>query len=126
MGGHQPGKRRKKESLKKSIEEEVTQENDMPAEDGLPEENLSLIDVLRSLSPQGFEKVTRELLRESGFANVEITGGSADGGIDGYGTLEINPFVSFKVLFQCKKIQRGKRCIQSPGWRLQKFNDRQG
>lgn len=77
-------------------------------EDILPEEaeatdKISLISVLRSLSPLGFEKVCRELLRESGFENVEITGGSADGGIDGYGTLELNPFVSFKVLFQCKR-----------------------
>lgn len=70
-------------------------------------EKLSLIKVLRSLSPLGFEKVSRELLRESGFENVEITGGSADGGIDGFGTLEINPFVSFKVLFQCKRYAEG-------------------
>ena len=68
---------------------------------------IRLLDVLRSLSPEGFEKVCRELLRESGFENVEITGGSADGGIDGYGTLEINPFVSFKVLFQCKRYKEG-------------------
>ena len=99
--------RRKKEMLKKSIEEEITEEGEIPAEDGLPDEALSLIDILRGLSPKGFEKATRELLRESGFANVEITGGSADGGIDGYGTLEINPFVSFKVLFQCKRYKEG-------------------
>lgn len=67
----------------------------------------SLIEVLRSLTPEGFENVIKELLRESGFENVEVTGGSADGGIDGYGTLEINPFVSFKVLFQCKKYKEG-------------------
>lgn len=70
-------------------------------------EEVRLLDVLRSLSPEGFEKVCRGLLRESGFENVEITGGSADGGIDGYGTLEINPFVSFKVLFQCKRYKEG-------------------
>lgn len=72
-------------------------------EELVPGKKLSLIRMLRSLSPVGFEKVSRELLRESGFENVEITGGSADGGIDGFGTLEINPFVSFKVLFQCKR-----------------------
>jgi len=77
-------------------------------EEKTPEEldvasGVTLIDILRQLSPTGFEKVCRELLRESGFENVEITGGSADGGIDGYGTLELNPFVSFKVLFQCKR-----------------------
>ncbi len=32
-----------------------------------------------------------------------MTGGSHDGGIDGYGTLELNPFVSIKALFQCKR-----------------------
>ncbi|MFN8331255.1 MAG: restriction endonuclease [Saprospiraceae bacterium] len=34
---------------------------------------------------------------------VTVTGQSHDGGIDGYGILEMNPFVSFKVLFQCKR-----------------------
>ena len=56
---------------------------------------------------QLLDKVCRELRRESGFENVEITGGSADGGVDGFGTLEINPFVSFKVLFQCKRYKKG-------------------
>lgn len=67
------------------------------------ESSLDLLEVLQSLSPSGFERISRELLREHGFENVYVTGGSHDGGIDGYGTLEINPFVSFKVLFQCKR-----------------------
>lgn len=65
----------------------------------------NLLSVLQSLSPAGFERVCKELLREHGFENVEVTGKSHDGGIDGYGILEINPFVSFKVLFQCKRYQ---------------------
>ena len=32
-----------------------------------------------------------------------VTGQSGDGGIDGFGTLQVNPLVSFKVLFQCKR-----------------------
>jgi restriction system protein len=68
---------------------------------------LDLLSILRAVSPRGFEKVCRELLRESDFENVEVTGGSADGGIDGYGTLKINPFVSFRVLFQCKCYAKG-------------------
>ena len=72
-------------------------------EDYEKESSLDLLEVLQSLSPSGFERISRELLREHGFENVYITGGSHDGGIDGYGTLEINPFVSFKVLFQCKR-----------------------
>lgn len=65
--------------------------------------SIDLLEVLQSLSPAGFERISRELLREHGFENVVVTGGSHDGGIDGYGTLEVNPFVSFKVIFQCKR-----------------------
>ncbi len=87
--------------------DQALQEESLP-EAIVPYEKPDLISTLRSLSPVGFEKVCRELLRESGFENVEVTGGSSDGGIDGYGILEINPFVSFKVLFQCKRYAEGK------------------
>jgi len=30
-------------------------------------------------------------------------GKTGDGGLDGSGVLQVNPFVSFKVLFQCKR-----------------------
>jgi len=63
----------------------------------------SLLEILQSLSPSGFENICKRLLREHGFEDVVVTGGSHDGGIDGYGTLELNPFVSLKVLFQCKR-----------------------
>lgn len=63
----------------------------------------SLLQVLQSVTPKGFEDICKRLLREHGFENVVVTGGSHDGGIDGYGTLELNPFVSMKVLFQCKR-----------------------
>lgn len=67
-----------------------------------------LITTLKSLSPKGFEQICGLLLRESGFEDVHVTGRSNDGGIDGYGTLELNPFVSMKVLFQCKKYNSRK------------------
>jgi restriction system protein len=63
----------------------------------------TLLEVLQNVTPKGFENICKRLLREHGFENVEVTGGSHDGGIDGYGTLELNPFVSIKVLFQCKR-----------------------
>lgn len=58
---------------------------------------------LQGLTPLGFEKFSRRLLLESGFQEVEITGRSGDGGIDGIGRLSVNPLVSTKVLFQCKR-----------------------
>ena len=63
----------------------------------------SLLMVLRSLPPKGFELVCKRLLHESGFEKVTVTGKPHDEGIDGVGILQINPFVSFKVLFQCKR-----------------------
>jgi len=61
------------------------------------------IDLLLGLPPAGFERLSQRLLREAGFTQVVVTGQSGDGGIDGHGTLQINPLVSFKVLFQCKR-----------------------
>lgn len=61
------------------------------------------LDMLRKLPPNGFERLCQRLLRESGFQHVTVTGRSGDGGIDGVGILQINPFVSFKVLFQSKR-----------------------
>jgi restriction system protein len=63
----------------------------------------SLLNVLRSLSPTGFEHFCRHLLLAHGFEKVTITQRSRDGGIDGEGILQINPFVSSVVVFQCKK-----------------------
>ncbi|MGG6269391.1 restriction endonuclease [Leptolyngbya sp. AN03gr2] len=62
-----------------------------------------LLDMMLSLPPDGFERLCQRLLRESGFEQVTVTGRSGDGGIDGHGILQVNPFVSFKVLFQCKR-----------------------
>ena len=62
-----------------------------------------ILEVLRALPPSGFERFSQRLLRESGFQEVTVTGRSGDGGIDGLGILQVNPLVSFKVLFQCKR-----------------------
>lgn len=65
----------------------------------------SLIEVLQNLSPTGFEHLCGRLLREYDFENIEITQRSHDGGIDGYATLKLNPFVNLSVFFQCKRYQ---------------------
>ena len=61
-----------------------------------------LLSVLKELSPDAFERLSRRILREAGFSNVEVTGKSGDGGIDGVGVLRMN-LVSFQVFFQCKR-----------------------
>jgi restriction system protein len=63
----------------------------------------ALLKILQELPPSGFERLCQRLLRESGFESVIVQGRSGDGGIDGIGMLQVNPFVSFKVLFQAKR-----------------------
>jgi len=61
--------------------------------------------VLLSLEPAAFERLVQRLLRESGFIQVQVTGKSGDGGIDGVGIARLSGFLSFHVLFQCKRYQ---------------------
>ncbi len=71
------------------------------------EENLEwkeqLLNTILKISPNAFEKLTQRLLRESGFVEVEVTGRSGDGGIDGKGIARMSGLLSFHVIFQCKR-----------------------
>jgi len=62
-----------------------------------------LIDVLKSMEPDAFERLSQRFLRELGFINVEVTGKTADGGIDGVGVMKVGGVLSFHVVFQCKR-----------------------
>lgn len=63
-----------------------------------------LSDILTTkLSSSAFERLVQRILRESGFIQVEVTGRTGDGGIDGKGIARIHGFMSFHVLFQCKR-----------------------
>lgn len=62
-----------------------------------------LIELLKSIEPDAFERLSQRLLRELGFINVEVTGKSGDGGIDGVGVIKLGGVLSFHVVFQCKR-----------------------
>jgi restriction system protein len=79
------------------------EETSAPTEEG--DYKAQLLGTLKKLPPAGFERLCQQLLREAGFEKVAVTGRTGDGGIDGNGVLQINPFVSFKVLFQCKRYE---------------------
>lgn len=107
---HQLYKRKKKldkESMEstKNKDHEIDTSNETDEEDVEQPENYKteLIKILLSLPPSGFEKLCQRLLRESGFEQVVVTGRTGDGGIDGHGILQVNPFVSFSVFFQSKR-----------------------
>lgn len=59
--------------------------------------------ITEKLTPSSFERLIQRILREKGFTQVEITGKTGDGGIDGRGIAKINGILSFHIIFQCKR-----------------------
>ncbi|GAB2492883.1 restriction endonuclease [Algoriphagus taiwanensis] len=97
--------RQNKDSLEQEKNKIETAIETTEPEEGQSVVKPSLIEVLQSISPIGFEHLCGRLLKEYDFENIEITQRSNDGGIDGYATLKLNPFVSLSVFFQCKRFQ---------------------
>ncbi len=88
----------------------ASEENGEQAEPEKPEETkkwrAALHAILtKKLSPAAFERLIQRVLRESGFIQVEVMGRTGDGGIDGKGIARIHGFMSFHVVFQCKRWQ---------------------
>lgn len=86
---------------KKSEPAELALGKDLPEEDRWKDQLNAVL--TQQLSPEGFERLVQRMLRESGFVAVEVTGRTGDGGIDGKGIARIHGFMSFHVLFQCKR-----------------------
>ena len=92
---------------KEAIEKEKTPEG-ADSEIEIPDEAESWRSTLHhvlihDISPDAFERLAKRILRESGFVQVEVTGRSGDGGIDGKGIMRLSGLLSFHVIFQCKK-----------------------
>lgn len=98
-----------REEIKK--QKKMTEKVDLSENDiDIPEESQSWRNILHhvlihEMSPDAFERLTKRILRESGFVQVEVTGRSGDGGIDGKGIMRLSGLLSFHVVFQCKKYQ---------------------
>lgn len=104
----------KKAVVKKDREERLhkkTEENGSPELQETTEEieefswQDKLLDTTKSIHPDQFERLCQRLLRELGFVNVEVTGKTNDGGIDGKGMIRLGGVLSFHVVFQAKRYQ---------------------
>ncbi len=89
-----------KENKKKKVEEipesEISDLNDISWRE-------ELLEILKKIPPENFERLCQRLLRELGFVNVEVTQRSNDGGIDGKGVIRLGGVMSFHVVFQAKR-----------------------
>lgn len=83
-----------KKQIEKEIEEEIESSENWKQQ---------LLNTLYNISPSAFERLVQRILRESGFFQVEVTGKTGDGGVDGKGIVRISGFLSFHVIFQCKR-----------------------
>ncbi|MCH9780674.1 MAG: restriction endonuclease [Alphaproteobacteria bacterium] len=81
----------------------VADADEVDVQDEKPTIEEQLLQALLDLTPAAFEKFCRALLLEAGFRNVEVTQQTHDGGIDGYGTAQINDLMSLRVVFECKR-----------------------
>jgi len=94
----------REQTRRKQAEKEAENDDELPSEEDTWRVRLHRV-LTQKLSPDGFERLTKRLLRESGFIQVEVTGRSGDGGIDGNGIIQVSGFLSFHVVFQCKRYQ---------------------
>ena len=95
---HKEARKAKKESAEDSAEEIALLD-----EDAETWKQQIISTILDKMNPAGFERLIQRMLRESGFIQVEVTGRSGDGGIDGRGIAKIHGFMSFHVVFQAKR-----------------------
>ena len=91
-------KDKKETTYPEEFEKEVTNEIE-----NTEEWKEKLLNVLYNITPSAFERLAQRLLRESGFSQVEVTGKTGDGGIDGKGIVRVSGLLSFHVIFQCKR-----------------------
>jgi restriction system protein len=81
--------------MEKKVNEEIFEEEDW---------KVKVVNVItETLSSSAFERLIQRILREKGFTQVEVTGRTGDGGIDGRGIAKINGILSFHIIFQCKR-----------------------
>lgn len=96
-------------TVRRFVQEQGRKDRIVSVEDELDEAGTDaswrdeLLDTLLKIEPSAFERLIQRLLRESGFIQVEVTGQSGDGGIDGKGIMRLGGMLSFHVIFQCKR-----------------------
>ncbi len=101
LGENKLAKQSIAEESKINKEEEKIAEEEVDDAESWKKEAINII--TEKMSPNAFERLIQRILREKGFSQVEVTGKTGDGGIDGRGIAKINGILSFHIIFQCKR-----------------------
>ena len=94
---------RRAQYKKSTVNDEVTEDESDDFQEAMDWHD-QLLEVLKVMPPDAFERLAQRILRESGFSRVKVLGKTNDGGLDGVGVLRVN-LLSFHVYFQCKRYQ---------------------
>lgn len=89
------------EKDRKSEVEKVIDDQIKDAEKLSPSEDV--LEFLQGIDDKQFEHFCGDLLRHIGYEDVRVSGGSGDGGIDGFAYLTSEHILRTKVGFQCKR-----------------------
>ena len=104
----------KKYVVKKDREERLQKQKEIKDDPNLDERSDEieefvwqdkLLEIIKVISPDQYERLCQRLLRELGFVNVEVTGRTNDGGIDGKGIIKLGGVLSYHVVFQAKRYE---------------------
>ena len=87
--------------IDESLEDESLEKESLEKE----EWKTQLKKILLEMKPESFERLIQRLLRKAQFDPVKVTQKTRDGGIDGFGLWKAQDFLSFVVVFQCKRHQ---------------------
>jgi restriction system protein len=97
-----------KEAIKKEVKKDINltklyNNRNLENQDEDIQWKNDLLDTIKNIEPEQFERLCQRLLRELGFINVNVTGQTGDQGIDGKGILKIGGIISYYVVFQAKR-----------------------
>ncbi|RJX25615.1 MAG: hypothetical protein C4554_07130 [Dethiobacter sp.] len=76
----------------------VSEDDSVDETEDIEDWRIKLQNILVNMKPDAFERLVQRLLRESGFIQVEVTGRSGDGGIDGKGIYRIKLGVKTEII----------------------------
>ena len=107
-------KEKSKKTTNNNIAENIIDEEEIDDDSSIAiDYKEQVLKYLRTMPPKSFERFCLYLLRVNKFENLKLLGNSHDEGIDGSAVLRINPFVSFRVLFQAKRYKNGNNVCRS-------------
>ena len=101
---HEKNKKEKQENSEKwkTFQDSESEQLELDEERTEEQEGITMLDSIKQMSPEAFERLCGRLFKEAGYEDVVVTQKSHDGGLDGFGFLVFG-LVRFKVIFQAKR-----------------------